>query len=330
VIIARTPVRVSFLGGGTDYPEHFLKHGGQTLSIAIDHYSYVTVKRLVTLFDYALRVSYSRLETTSRVEDIQHPAVRECLRFLGFTEGLEIHYVGDLPARSGLGSSSSFTVCLLHALHALKSEAVTPRQLAEEATYVERELIRERVGVQDQYASAFGGMLHLRYGTDGKVEVCPITLPSRRQQELQAHLMLFYTRIQRTAHEVLESQLERTRQGSLAESLGRLSALVDEGVAVLRSDGPIVRFGELLHEGWITKRGFSDQITSPAIDGFYERARRAGAVGGKLLGAGSGGFMLFLVEPDRQFAVEAALPELARVHFRVAPAGSQIIFSSPA
>jgi D-glycero-alpha-D-manno-heptose-7-phosphate kinase len=330
MIIARTPVRVSFLGGGTDYPEHFLVHGGQTLSAAIDHYSYVTVKRLVTLFDYSLRVSYSRMETASRVEDIEHPAVRECLRFLGFHGGLEIHYVGDLPARSGLGSSSSFTVCLLHALHALRGEAVTPYQLADEATYVERELIKERVGVQDQYASAFGGMLHLRYGADGNVDVCPIILPTRRQQELTAHLMLFYTRMQRTAHEVLEEQLERTRHGTLEQSLANMGALVDEGLAVLRSARPIVRFGELLHEGWMVKRDLSSKITSPAIDAFYERARRAGAIGGKLLGAGSGGFMLFLVEPHRQSAVEAALPELARVYFRVAPTGSQVIFPSSA
>jgi D-glycero-alpha-D-manno-heptose-7-phosphate kinase len=330
VIIARAPVRVSFLGGGTDYPEHFRSHGGQTLSAAIDHYSYVTVKRLVPLFDYSIRVSYSRMETAHRLDEIEHPAVRECLRFLGLEGGLEIHYVGDLPARSGLGSSSSFTVCLLHALHALKGETATPRQLAEEATHVERELIRERVGVQDQYASAFGGLLHLRYAKDGGVAVCPIVLPAAREEELLAHLMLFYTGIQRRAHDVLEEQLERTRQGGLTQPLARLNGLVDEGIALLKGDRPLVGLGDLLHEGWVAKRGLSSSVSTPAIDGYYERARRAGAAGGKLLGAGSGGFMLFVAEPLRQPAVEAAVPELRRVRFGLAPTGSRIVFPSPA
>jgi D-glycero-alpha-D-manno-heptose-7-phosphate kinase len=329
VIIARTPVRVSLLGGGTDYPSHFREHGGQTLSLAIDHYSYVTVKRLAPLFDYSVRVSYSRMETVQRVDEIEHPSVRECLKFLGIDGGVEIHYVGDLPARSGLGSSSSFTVCLLHALHAFKGDEVGPRQLAEEAVIVEQQRIRERVGLQDQYISAFGGVQHFTYARDGSVGVSPLVLSDARQRDLLSHLMLFYTRVQRRAHEVLDEQLEKTRRGELKAPLGRLSALVDEGIDVLRGSGPITRLGDLLDEAWQLKRTLSSKIANPAIDDCYARARSAGAVGGKLLGAGSGGFMLFLVEPARQAAVAEALPDLGRVDFGIDAAGSAIVFAAP-
>jgi D-glycero-alpha-D-manno-heptose-7-phosphate kinase len=243
MIITRTPLRVSFLGGGTDYPEYFRYHGGQTLGAAIDKYSYIAVNRLADLFDYSIRVSYSRTELVKSVDEIEHPSVRECLRFINLDGGIEINYVGDLPARTGLGSSSSFTVGLLHALHAFKGELVSNGQLAAEAVYVEQEMIKERVGVQDQYTCAHGGLLHLQFAPDGSVKVSPIPLRAERRAELQAHLMLFYTGIRRHAHEVLEEQLERTRQDTVSEDLNHLSDLVDQGLEVLTSEQPIAYFG---------------------------------------------------------------------------------------
>jgi D-glycero-alpha-D-manno-heptose-7-phosphate kinase len=328
MIIARTPVRVSFLGGGSDYPDHFRKHGGQTLGVAIDRYSYLTVNRVPKLFDYAIRVSYSRLETVDCIDEIEHPAVRECLRFLRVEDGIEIHYVGDLPARTGLGSSSSFTVALLHALHALKGELVEHGQLAREACHVEQEMIRERVGVQDQYTCAHGGLVHLRMQTDGSVTVKPVPLSAERRAQLGAHLLLFYTGLRRSAHEILDEQLERTRRGDLTEELKRLSALVDDGIEVL-SGGPIAAFGELLHQSWVIKRGLSSKVSCTAIDAAYERAQAAGATGGKLLGAGGGGFLLLFAPPDRHASIHAALSDLTPVRFGFDHEGSRILFYQP-
>jgi D-glycero-alpha-D-manno-heptose-7-phosphate kinase len=328
VIIARAPTRVSFLGGGSDYPEHFRSHGGRTLGAAIDKYSTVTVNRLAPLFDYTIRVSYSRAELTSDVAAVEHPAVRECLRFLGIEGGIEIHYVGDLPARTGLGSSSSFTVALLHALHAFRGEHVGAQRLAEEACHVEHALIRERVGVQDQYTCAHGGLLHLRMGSDG-VGVERLPLPAERLAAFHAHLMLLYTGLQRHAHELLEEQLERTRRGELAAALGRMEELAAQGVAVLVGAGPLPPFGELLHDAWQVKRGLSSRVSNGAIDDAYARARGAGAIGGKLLGAGGGGFLLLFAPPERQQAVARALPELRRVEFGFDHQGSRILFYQP-
>ena len=329
MIITRTPVRISLLGGGTDYPDHFRQHGGQTLGVAIDKFSVITVNRLASLFDYSIRVSYSRTELARSLEDIQHPAVRECLRFMGIDGGIEIHYMGDLPARTGLGSSSSFTVALLHALHALKGDLVSQETLALEAVHVEHALIRERVGVQDQYTCAHGGLLHLRFGRDGQVAVARVPLGRERLEELRSHLMLMYSGIQRHAHEVIEDQIARTRQGLLAADLGRLADLVGEGLEALTGNGPIARLGALLHAAWGIKRGLSSRISSALIDAYYERALRAGAMGGKLLGAGSGGFMLLFAPPERQEAVAAALPELRRVPFDFDHAGSSLVFYQP-
>lgn len=329
MIITRTPVRVSFLGGGTDYPDYFRQYGGQTLGVAINKYSYITVSRLADLFDYSIRVSYSRLERVRSVEEIEHPAVRACLQFLNLDGGIEIHYMGDLPARTGLGSSSSFTVALLHALHALKGELVSQEELAAEAVYVEQELLHERVGVQDQYICAHGGLVHVRCQRDGKISVSPVPLSRERLAELEAHLMLFFTGISRWAHEILDEQLERTRQGVLHSDLSHLSDLVDAGVQVLTGKEPLRRFGELLHTAWMIKRRLSNKITTADIDRWYETARRAGAVGGKLLGAGGGGFLLLFAEPSCQPEVERALSPLKRVRFGFDETGSTLLFFQP-
>ncbi|MCS6805666.1 MAG: kinase [Acidobacteriota bacterium] len=329
MIITKTPLRVSFLGGGTDYPDYFRQHGGQTLGVAIDKYSYVIVNRLAQLFEHTIRVSYSRTELVSGVDQIEHPAVRGCLQFLGLDGHLEVHYVGDLPARTGLGSSSSFTVGLLHALHALKGELVSAEQLAAEAVYVEQQVIGERVGVQDQYTCAYGGLVHLQFERDGHVRVSPVPLPPQRLSELQSHMMLFYTGISRHAHEVLEEQLERTKQGINATDLSYLSSLVTQGLDVLINGHPISLFGELLHCAWMAKRRLSSKISTAAIDQGYDCARQAGAIGGKLLGAGGGGFLLLIVEPAKQQAVEQALRPWRRVEVAFDHTGSTLLFYQP-
>ena len=329
MIVTRTPLRISFLGGGTDYPDHFRVHGGQSLAVAIDKYSYIAVNPVIPLFEHSIRISYSRMEVPRSVDEIEHPSVRECLRFLKLDGGVEVHHVGDLPARTGLGSSSSFTVGLLHALHASKGEIVSRQQLAAEAVYVEQELIRERVGVQDQYTCALGGLLHLRFDRDGGVRVFRVPLARERLAELQAHLMLFYTGIRRDAHEVLEEQLLRTKHGELTGKLSQLGALVDEGLRVLAGDEPIARFGELLDEAWRTKRELSRQVSTPEIDDYYERALKSGAAGGKLLGAGGGGFLLVFAEPSRQSDVEATLKMLPRVMFGFDTRGACLLGREP-
>jgi D-glycero-alpha-D-manno-heptose-7-phosphate kinase len=328
MIITRTPLRVSFLGGGTDYPDHFQQHGGQTLGVAIDKYTYITLKGLAPIFDHSFHVSYRKTELVRDVAEIQHPSVRECCRLLGIAGGVEVHYVGDLPARSGLGSSSSFTVGLLHALHAYRGELVSQPELAAEAVHVERELIGERVGYQDQYTCALGGLLQLEYPADGPVRVQRIPLGSERLAELEGSLMLFYTGIQRMAHQLLDEQIEKTRAGTITNDLCQLAALVDDGIRILTGRGPVSAFGELLHEAWSIKRGLSSKITTELIDQQYALARQAGAVGGKLLGAGGGGFLLLLADPEAQPAIERAV-ELPRVPLAFDAIGTSLLFCDP-
>jgi D-glycero-alpha-D-manno-heptose-7-phosphate kinase len=329
MIITKTPVRTSFLGGGTDYPEYFREHGGQTLGAAINKYSYIIVNEMADLFDYNIRLSYSKMELVKQAEELKHPSVRACLQFLNIERNVEIHYLGDLPARTGLGSSSSFTVGLLHALHALKGEMVSRQQLAEEAVYVEQEIIKERVGVQDQYICAHGGLVNLKFNQDGHIKVRPVPLREKRMNDFQNHLMLFYTGISRLAHEVLEEQIERTKQGAITKDLSQLSTLVDDGIKTLSSEEPISFFGELLHQAWETKRKLSQKISNPEIDGLYERARKVGAVGGKLLGAGGGGFLLFVVPPEKRKDVINELKELKEVSFAFDHVGSSLLFYNP-
>jgi len=329
MIITKTPLRISFLGGGTDYPDYFRDNGGQTLGAAIDKYSYVTVNRLAPLFDYKIRIGYSRTELVSAVDQIQHPSVRECLRLLNLKEHIEIGYGGDLPARSGLGSSSSFTVGLLHGLHALKGELVSHEQLAREAVHVEQEMIRERVGVQDQYICAFGGLVKICCNKNGRIDVKPIPLAPSRLVELKRHMLLFYTRINRQAHDVLDDQIDRTKNGKNNEYLWAMEQLVDEGLKVLTGNGDIREFGRILHESWLSKRQLSKKVSSEKIDAWYEQARKAGALGGKLLGAGGGGFLLIFARPEEQAKIIGAVPDLVPVNFDFDFTGSTLLFYKP-
>ena len=327
MITTRTPVRISFLGGGTDYPAYFRRHDGATLVTAIDKYTYVTVRPLAKQRTHRLCVHYERTEQVQTLDDLAHPAVRETLRFLGIAEGVQLHLHSDLPVCTGLGSSSAFTVGLLHALHAYQGEVVTAAQLAHEAIYVEQVLIGERVGCQDQVACAHGGLLHLQFGRGDAITVTPLSLRATQRTTLHQHLLLFYTGIRRRAHEVLAEQLARTTAQALDVELGAMAALVEEGVHRLTQGDDLTAFGTLLHEGWCLKRRFSSQVSNPAIDAFYERARSAGALGGKLLGAGSGGFLLFFAPPTAHPQIRQALAGLHEVHFVLEETGSALIAS---
>jgi D-glycero-alpha-D-manno-heptose-7-phosphate kinase len=314
------------LGGGTDYPVHYRQHGGETLVTTIDRYTLVSVHRLTQFVDYRVRVHYSQVESVAHIDEIAHPSARECLRLLGIEGGVEIHYLSDLPARTGLGSSSSATVGLLKALHAFKGEMVSCEQIAAEAVHVEQEMIKERVGSQDQYACTFGGLMHLKFRPDGRVGIDPVTLPPERLRALQDRLLLLYTGIRRYAHDVLDEQIERTRTGENSQLLLRMQELVPQGVEILAQNNDLSEFGDLLHTAWMLKRQLSSKITTSWIDEVYERARASGAIGGKLLGAGGGGFLLLYVEPYNRSRVSRALPELCEAAFSFEDSGSHVIF----
>lgn len=327
MIISRTPFRISFFGGGTDYPSWYLKHGGAVLAASIDKYCYLACRYLPPFFAHRFRVLYSKIETCQKVEEIQHPAVREVLRYLAIDRGLEIHHVGDLPARSGMGSSSSFTVGLLHALHALKGEMCNKHQLAREGIHVEQELLRENVGSQDQVLAAYGGLNHVTFHANGEISVRPLTLSADRIQAFNAHLMLIYTGIERTASDVANSYVSRLDEKRRV--LRTVERLLEEALAILGGSGDLGGIGELLHEAWVAKQSLSAKVSNPRVDELYEKARAAGATGGKLLGAGGGGFLLLFVPPERQDEVRTALSDHINVPFKFEYGGSQVIFFDP-
>jgi D-glycero-alpha-D-manno-heptose-7-phosphate kinase len=327
MIICRTPFRVSFFGGGTDYPGWYRAHGGAVLATTIDKYCYLTCRHLPPFFEHRIRLVYRQIETCREVGDIRHPVVREALRFLKIDGNIELHHDGDLPARSGMGSSSAFTVGLLHALHALRGEMVTKSQLTREALFLEQETLAETVGSQDQVMAAHGGLRHVKFHPSGEISIDPLILPESRKRELESHLMLFYTGIARTAADVARSYADDLE--SRRRQLRIMKELVDESVDILCSGSDIGGFGELMHEGWLAKRSLSAQVSNSAVDELYQTARNAGALGGKLTGAGGGGFLLLFVEPDRQATVREALGDRLHVPFRFESQGSQVIFYEP-
>jgi len=327
MVISRTPFRISFFGGGTDYPIWYRDHGGTVLGTTIDKYCYLTCRYLPPFFQHRIRLVYSRIENCQTVDDIAHPAVREVLRFLGIERGMEIHHDGDLPARSGMGSSSSFTVGLLHALYALQGSMPSKRQLALESIRIEQELIHETVGSQDQVLAAFGGFNHIVFAPNGEISVRPVTVSPDRLKEVNSHLMLFYSGIERTASDIAESYI--TDLNGKKSQLRIMKDLVDESLSVLHGGQDISAFGMLLHEAWQAKRGLSAKVSNTRIDEIYALAMAKGAIGGKLLGAGGGGFMLLFVPPEKQEQVRESLKKLIYVPFRFDSAGSQIIFFDP-
>ena len=324
MIISRTPYRLSFFGGGTDYPAWYRRYDGAVLATTIDKYCYLTCRYLPPFFEHRIRIVWSKIESCHTTGEISHPAVREVLRFLQIERGVEIHHDGDLPARSGMGSSSAFTVGLLHALYALKGKIVSKHQLAMEGIHLEQELLQETVGSQDQVSAAYGGFNHVVFSKSGEITVRPVTIPAERVHELNSHLLLFFTGINRTASEVAESYV--TDVESKAHHLRVIGGMVDEGISILSSGEDVVRFGKLLGESWQAKRSLGDKVTNSHVEEIYGSALAAGAIGGKLTGAGGVGFLLLFVPPPDQPRVRERLRHLLHVPFRFEYSGSQIIF----
>jgi D-glycero-alpha-D-manno-heptose-7-phosphate kinase len=324
MIISRTPFRISFFGGGTDYPAWYREEPGAVLSTSIDKYCYLNCRALPPFFDYTIRVVYTHTELVSSLDRIKHPAVRECLRYMSIPSGIEVHHAADLPARSGLGASSSFIVGLLHALHVMKGANPSGEELAREAIRIEQDSIGEIVGSQDQTAAAIGGLNRIAFGGEKEISVEAVSVEPERIAALESHLLLFFTGIFRNAPEIAADQVLHMREHR--EGLREMRAMVDEGVSILTDHGSLDEFGRLLHEAWRIKRTLSERVSNPTIDAIYAAAREAGAIGGKLLGAGGGGFMLFHVPPDRHHAVRERLKGLVKVPFRFESGGSQIIF----
>lgn len=327
MIISRTPFRVSFFGGGTDYPIWYQEHGGAVLATTIDKYCYITCRYLPPFFQHKTRIAYSKIERVRSNDEIEHPAVRGVLTHLKMEEGVEIHHDGDLPARTGLGSSSAFTVGLLHALKALRQAMSTKMELAREAIRVEQEILKENVGCQDQVMSAHGGLCRVDFYPHYDIRVTPIILSRERLAEFQNHLLLYFTGFARQASEIAKEQVELTPQRT--NELKALHQMVEEGTHLLTDEGDLSDFGLLLHESWKLKRSLTSKISTVTIDDIYATARKAGAIGGKLLGAGGGGFMLFFVKPEAQESVRRALHGLLRVPFSFENLGSQVIFYQP-
>ena len=327
MIISRTPYRISFFGGGTDYPAWYREHGGAVLATSIDKYCYLSARFLPPFFEHKIRVVYSKIENCHEIDEIAHPAVREILRFLRFDRGVEIHHDGDLPARSGIGSSSSFCVGLLHAMHALNGRMPSKQQLAAEGIHIEQAVLRETVGSQDQVTAAHGGFNQLCFQPSGEISVRPVTIGAERMRALESHLLLFFTGVKRTSSDVAQSYAQNFDGNK--RHLRIMKDLVDEALAVLSSDRPLDAFGALLHESWLAKRSLSKEVSTPEIDEIYQSALGAGALGGKLLGAGGGGFLLLFASPDRHESLKQKLATLIHVPFRFEFAGSQIIFYDP-
>lgn len=327
MIICRTPTRISFFGGGTDYPAWYQDHGGMVLSTSINKYSYITVRYLPKFFDYKYRIRYYRTEETQTLDEIQHPSVRECIRHLGITQGIEVVHNADLPAGTGLGSSSTFTVGMLHALYALKNYMPTKRELAIEALHVEQQLIGEAVGSQDQVAAAWGGFNRIKFGGDHIFDVDPIIIPREREIALQDNLLLCFTGFARSAPEIAKHQIKETAQR--VRELDEMQNLTHEALRVLTEvDTSLDIFGELLGHQWNIKRSLTAHISNSGIDEIYELGIRNGALGGKLLGAGGGGFMLFYALKERHDAIKSALGGKLFVPFRFEDTGSKIVYYS--
>lgn len=323
VIISRTPLRLSFAGGGSDFPAVYRRSPGAVVSTTINKYIYITVNKK---FDSQIRVSYSITEMVDRAEELRHDLVREALLLTGITGGIEITSISDIPSRgTGLGSSSAYTVGVLHALHAYAGRYVGAKRLAEEACHIELERLRRPIGKQDQYIAAYGGLLFIQFDEDA-VSVEPLLLGAEFRQALEAHLLLLYTGVTRSADAILAEQERNLEEdpGALDDALRLRDLAVDLREALLHRR--LLEVGEILDAGWAIKRRLAQGISSPAIDEWYARARRAGAIGGKVLGAGGGGFLLLFAPPRDHGAILEALAELRPVPARLEPHGSRIIY----
>jgi D-glycero-alpha-D-manno-heptose-7-phosphate kinase len=321
MIISQTPYRVSFAGGGTDLPAFYRDEYGAVLSTTIDQHIYVNVHRR---FEPTIRVAYSRIEIANGVGTIEHDLVREALRLTGIEEPLEITTIGDVPAGTGMGSSSTLTAGLLTALYAYRGRITDRDRLAQEACHIEIDLLKKPIGRQDQYAAAFGGLNYIRFNPDDTVDVEPVPCSSETLAEFERHVLLVYTNQTRSADEILKRQTDST--ADKRDILRRMRDLAGQMREALSGMGNLNEFARLLHEGWELKRSIGCGISSSRVDQLYEQARRAGAEGGKLLGAGGGGFLLLMAPPDRHRAIREALGRPQELNFRFARHGSRIVF----
>jgi len=325
LIVTKTPLRISFFGGGTDFPSFYNEYGGSVLSTTFDKYCYITVRHLPPFFEYKNEFVYSKIERVSSIDEIVHPAIRNAMSWLKMRD-IRLSYDADLPARSGLGTSSAFAVGLLSAFYALKGKYADKTKLAEDAIYLERTLCKESGGIQDQIAVAFGGLNTISFASSG-FRVSPEIISGDRKRELHEHLMLFFTGFSRNSYEI-QKEMERKIGDNKSELLETL-ALVSEAEKILLSKTPITEFGRLLDYAWRLKRQFSDYVSTATIDTIYDKALAAGAIGGKLLGAGGGGFMLLFAEPDKQFSVRRAFEKLIEVPFQFENDGTSVLYYAP-
>jgi len=325
LLITRTPFRIGFFGGGTDLPAYFTQETGRVLSATIFAHMYITVHRLSPLFPFKARVSYSQTELAYDVDEIKHPVVRECLKLLKIEEPIEITSIADIPGKTGLGSSSSFTVGLLHALHAYKGEIVSAEQLAEEACHIEIDVLNEPIGKQDQYAAAFGGLREYTFRGDGTVSAYPIPCNQETLSSLFGYLMLFYVGGTRNTRDILQEQSDKT-----ISNLGTMTQMRDmceQAVGILNNGCEhLTGFGQLLNRAWKHKRSLTSSVSSMEIDDLYDTALNAGAIGGKLLGAGGAGFLLLFVPREKQKRVREAFRGCIEQPVEFDPEGSRIIY----
>ena len=325
MIISRTPTRVSFFGGGTDYPSWYEDNGGAVISASINKYSYITARKLPPFFNYRHRIRYYKQEETNTLDEILHPSVRECAKFLSFEQGLEIVHNADLPSQSGLGSSSAFTVGMLNALYALQKYMPTKQELATNAIHIEQNLIKENVGSQDQVAVAFGGFNHITFSKNGTYNVNPIVISPTRLAELESNLLLCFTGFARNASDVAKLQMSNFNKNRL--KLLEMSNLTTYALNVLTDEKQnLSQFGEMLDHQWQLKKGLAENVSNVEIDLIYQRAQKSGAMGGKLLGAGAGGFMLFFANPANHERIKRELGEKLFVPFKFEFLGSTIIY----
>lgn len=327
MIITKTPFRMSFFGGGTDMPSFFREYGGAVLSTTFDKYCYVNVRHLPRFFDYSTELSYSRTERVTDVENVEHPAIRNAMKMLDMHE-IRLTYEADLPARSGLGTSSSFAVGMLNAFYCLKGKYADKNKLADEAIYLERELCQEVGGWQDQIAAAFGGMNRIEFNKDGTYSVKPIIIHPDRKKQLNDNLLMFFTGFTR-----FSSDMQKANKAGYEEKIKQLQemySLVDDAEGVLEDKySDLDDFGRLLDKTWKLKRETGGAITTNSIDALYEKGISAGALGGKLLGAGGGGFFVFYVQPEKRKSVMEAMKDLLYVPFRFEDSGTQVIHYTP-
>ena len=328
MIISKTPFRISFFGGGTDYPVWIRENGGAVLGTTIDKYAYITCRYLPPFYDHKYHIVYSKMENVKSVNSINHPSVRECIRFSNIQSGLEIHHDSDLPSKSGLGSSSTFTVGLLNCLNSLKGEYSSKIKLAKDAIRVEQDLIGESVGCQDQIHAAYGGFNHIEFHQDETFTVNSVIAKQDTIQSLQDYCLLFYTGISRFASEVASEQIKITPEKY--KELHIMHDMVEEGLKTLNGEKVnIDEFGKLLNESWKLKRSLTTKISNNEIDEIYASALQTGATGGKLLGAGGGGFILIIANPDLHERIRKKLKHLLYVPFKFDNTGSSIIFYQP-